>query len=354
LTEIRPFAERLLAWWQHHGRHDLPWQQPRSLYRVWVSEIMLQQTQVATVIPYVERWMTRFPDLATLAGADQDEVLALWSGLGYYARARNLRQAAQRCMDQHGGGLPTDPQQLAALPGIGLSTANAILSQVLDTPLPILDGNVRRVLARHAAIPGWPGQAAVQKALWAEAEKRLPAERGADYSQAVMDLGASLCSARKPDCKACPVQADCRAHLAGTVADFPATKPARAPRELHLCMLLWQRGDAVLLERRPPAGIWGGLWCPPQAETAQELAQRFGLDPASLSALPQISHRLTHRLLHITPLWTQSVGHARGVESDSALAWQPGSAWPQLGLPRPVADMLERLDATRRQGTHCQ
>jgi len=209
------FAERLLAWWEVNGRHDLPWQHPRTPYRVWISEIMLQQTQVATVIPYFDRWMRDFPDVATLAAASLDSVLSHWSGLGYYARARNLHRAALQCVQEHGGRLPAAAEELVALPGIGLSTANAIISQATDQPAAVLDGNVRRVLARHAAVDGWPGRAAVQKRLWTEAEARLPNDRGADYSQAIMDLGATVCMRSKAACELCPVSADCGAPTAG-------------------------------------------------------------------------------------------------------------------------------------------
>ncbi|NNK37435.1 MAG: A/G-specific adenine glycosylase, partial [Xanthomonadales bacterium] len=213
----RPFAERLLVWWDRHGRKHLPWQQPRTPYRVWVSEIMLQQTQVATVIPYFERWMARFPDIESLAEAPLDDVLSHWSGLGYYARARNLHKTARRCRDDHGGELPLETTALSALPGIGESTANAIVSQATDRPAAVLDGNVRRVLARHAAIEGWTGKASVQKALWTEAVDRLPAARGADYTQAVMDLGALVCTRSSPACVDCPVSEDCAALQRGRV-----------------------------------------------------------------------------------------------------------------------------------------
>ncbi|HET6591987.1 MAG TPA: A/G-specific adenine glycosylase, partial [Xanthomonadales bacterium] len=259
------FADRLLAWWDVHGRHDLPWQHPRTPYRVWISEIMLQQTQVGTVIPYFERWMRDFPDLAALAAASLDDVLSHWSGLGYYARARNLHRAAIQCVREHGADLPPGAEALSALPGIGLSTANAIVSLSTDAPKPVLDGNVRRVLARHSAIAGWTGQAAVQKRLWAEAEARLPTDRGADYTQAVMDLGATLCTRSKPGCEQCPVRTDCRGLAAGKVSQLPSAKPATrvSDRTLDMLILRDERGR-VLLEKRPPAGIWGGLWCLPE------------------------------------------------------------------------------------------
>lgn len=350
LDESPPFAARLLAWWDQHGRHDLPWQHPRTPYRVWVSEVMLQQTQVATVIPYFERWMGRFPDLATLAEADPDEVLAHWSGLGYYARARNLHRCARQVVMEHGGELPAEPAALAALPGIGESTANAIVSQAHDVPLPILDGNAKRVLARHAAIEGWPGRSPVLRALWQAADDRVPAERGADYTQAIMDLGATLCTRSKPACARCPVQADCAGRIAGRLASLPGKKPKRAIPVVERFMLLLTDGDGrILLERRPPSGIWGGLWCLPEADGSGRLADRFGLDPADFEHLPQVEHRLTHRQLLITPLALcserQDVSAETCAEGPKLDWFHPGQLH-ELGLPRPVQRILQHDRAT--------
>ncbi len=339
---MAPFSDRLLAWWERHGRHDLPWQHPRTPYRVWVSEIMLQQTQVATVIPYFERWMGRFPNLPSLAAAEPDDVLAHWSGLGYYARARNLHRAAEICMAEHGGHLPASAEGLTALPGIGASTANAIISQAHDTPLPILDGNVRRVLARHAAVEGWPGQRAVHHKLWAEAESRLPAGRGADYTQAIMDLGATVCVRAGPACDDCPVSGDCLALARQQVDRLPSPRPGPKVRERDLFMLIQQRDDgAVLLVRRPPAGIWGGLWSLPDADSLEALADRFGLDARSLSTLPSFGHRLTHRKLTIHPACCPP-GARSGVE-DGHARWCKREEWRALGMPRPVLRLLESL-----------
>ncbi|MGH8446294.1 MAG: A/G-specific adenine glycosylase, partial [Solimonas sp.] len=255
---MKPFAERLLAWFDVHGRHDLPWQHPRTPYRVWLSEIMLQQTQVATVIPYFARFLERFPDLRNLAAAPQDDVLALWAGLGYYARARNLHRCAQALVAEHGGEFPRNIEAVAELPGIGRSTAGAILAQAHGDRHAILDGNVRRVLARHAAIPGWPGQPTVQKQLWREAEARLPHERLADYTQALMDLGASVCTSRNPKCLLCPLAGDCQARIAGTVAQYPGAKPSRERPTREATLLLVEDAQGrLLLERRPPTGLWG-------------------------------------------------------------------------------------------------
>ena len=243
----KPFHRRLLHWFRHHGRHDLPWQSPRDAYRVWVSEIMLQQTQVATVIPYFERFMARFPDLASLASADLDQVLHLWTGLGYYARARNLHRAAGVIVAEHGGRFPTDFEAVLALPGIGRSTAGAILAQACDQRHAILDGNVRRVLARHRAIEGWPGQKAVENTLWALAEELTPAEDVADYTQAIMDLGATVCTRSQPRCAACPLAEDCQARAAGRQADFPGRRPRKALPERHTRMLLLRDAEGQVL-----------------------------------------------------------------------------------------------------------
>jgi len=340
----KPFAERLLAWWDRHGRRDLPWQHPRTPYRVWVSEIMLQQTQVSTVIPYFERWMQRFPDLASLARAPLDDVLALWSGLGYYARARNLHRAAQACAAKHGGKLPDSSAELAALPGIGPSTANAIVSQAQDLPAVVLDGNVRRWLARHSGTEGWPGRTAVQKALWSEAEARLPGRRGADYTQAVMDLGATLCTRRSPACDDCPVAADCQARLLGKIADLPSPKPPAKVRDQQLFLLLMlDEENRVLLEKRPGAGIWGGLWCLPAAESPRELASLTGLETTEMRELERFEHRLSHRRLQIQPLLA-APGRATQVKCTGETGWYDRRGRARLGLPRPVSKLLDRFD----------
>jgi A/G-specific adenine glycosylase len=343
-TQAKPsFADRLLAWWDVHGRQDLPWQHPRTPYRVWISEIMLQQTQVGTVIPYFERWMQAFPDIATLAAAPLDDVLSHWSGLGYYARARNLHQAAIQCTKQHGGDLPRSAEALNALPGIGLSTANAIVSQSTDQPAAVLDGNVRRVLARHAAVAGWTGQARVQKLLWAAAEARLPAVRGADYTQAIMDLGATLCIRSKPACGRCPVSADCRALQAGMVEQLPAPKPASkvSDRTLHM-LIVRDKGGRVLLEKRPPAGIWGGLWCLPEGEQLTDIETRLGIVAVRPAALPALEHRLSHVRMSIRPLLADAVD-SRRVQCPASGGWFARTELQQLGLPKPVTLLLNRL-----------
>jgi len=334
------FAGRLLAWWRENGRHDLPWQIERSPYRVWISEIMLQQTQVRTVTPYFQRFMDRFPDLQALAESDLDDVLSQWTGLGYYARARNLHAAARRAMSDHGGELPARPEQLLDLPGIGRSTANAIIAQAWNHRAPILDGNVKRVLSRHAAIEGWPGRSAVEKMLWQEADLRTPQTHAAAYTQAIMDLGATLCTARAPGCQGCPVRADCLARQADRVADFPGRKPRKArPHRRSLFLILRNQADDVLLIQRPPSGIWGGLWCLPEAgpETAH-------LSEPGRETIPPIVHEFTHFRL------TMEFLHLDAITPESVRDWpegrwvRPGQGAP-MGLPRPIQILLETLEA---------
>lgn len=342
------FALRLLDWFDVHGRHDLPWQHPRDPYRVWLSEVMLQQTQVATVIPYFERFIARFPDINALAQAPVDEVLRHWAGLGYYARARNLHRAAQVLAQQHRGEFPDHFDAVAALPGVGRSTAGAILAQAFDQPLAILDGNVRRVLARHAGIDGWPGLPRVQQQLWTIAQARMPARRCADYTQAVMDLGSLVCRARQPQCAQCPVHADCVAQREQRVAQLPAPRPARErPHREAYALLIVNAQHEVLLERRPPAGIWGGLWCVPMSAPGAAWTPRaaeLGLDDTACEPLPPFDHAFTHFQLHVQPLRFRTAHTAPGVEESSAQAWikldQPHT-WP--GLPSPIRKWLEAL-----------
>jgi A/G-specific adenine glycosylase len=336
------FSAQLLGWWDKHGRKDLPWQHPRSAYRVWIAEIMLQQTQVKTVIPYFERFIGRFPDIQSLAAATTDDVLACWSGLGYYARARNLLKTARICVANHAGQLPEPPEALAALPGIGASTANAIYSQACDKPAVILDGNVKRVLSRHEAIGGWPGKPDIHRQLWLAAEELLPANRGADYSQAIMDLGATLCTRTKPACFRCPISQTCRAYASGRVGEFPARRLALKIGKKSFRMLILTDDDGrVLLERRPPAGIWGGLWSLPADDDGRPIQQRLGLKIESLKPLDALQHQLTHLQMTIQPL----LGHADllpgGVECTQDQRWFDQHEWPALGLPGPVRQLLE-------------
>ncbi len=336
------FSGRLLTWWDLHGRKDLPWQHPRSAYRVWVSEIMLQQTQVKTVIPYFNRFVDRFTDVRSLAAASEDEVLALWSGLGYYARGRNLLKAAKVCLEDHAAELPRTPQALAALPGIGESTANAIYSQAWDKPAVILDGNVKRVLARYFTVEGWPGKTSIHKHLWTAAEQLLPAKRGADYSQAIMDLGATLCTRSKPACEQCPVAEGCKAFKAGTVAQFPARRPPlKISKKSFQMLILINNNGSVLLERRPPAGIWGGLWSLPADDSGLPVQQRLGVENGILKSLPSLQHQLTHIHMTILPLIGHTEPASTSVECTADQRWFGRQEWQALGLPKPVRQLLE-------------
>ncbi|RTQ97567.1 A/G-specific adenine glycosylase [Halomonas nitroreducens] len=339
------FQRRLLDWFEVHGRHDLPWQQDRTPYRVWVSEIMLQQTQVATVIPYFERFMARFPDVQALATASQDEVLHLWTGLGYYARGRNLHKAARTVVAEHDGAFPVDSlEAMAALPGIGPSTAGAIIAQSTGRRAVILDGNVKRVLTRLHAVEGWPGRPAVERRLWALADHYTPDRRLVDFTQAMMDLGATLCSRGRPDCAACPFSDACLAHARGEERRFPESKPRKALPTRHAVMLVLQDDQGrVLLEQRPSSGLWGGLWSLPQFEDEAGLqgwldqhAPRAELD----AAWSPFTHVFSHFRLEITPRPARvtrldAVGEGR--------RWFDPEAPDSIGLAAPVKGLLESL-----------
>ena len=342
-------AKALLPWFEAHGRRDLPWQANPTPYRVWISEVMLQQTRVETVWPYFERFMRRFPDAAALAAAPQDEVMRLWSGLGYYARARNLHRGAQAIMARHSGRLPEALDELTALPGIGRSTAGAILALAHDLPHPILDGNVKRVLARLFLVEESPDTTAGLKKLWALALACTPETRVAEYTQAIMDLGATVCTRANPACDRCPLAGDCAALAAGRTALVPAAR-RRVPRRLrqsHMVLIL-SRGR-VLLERRPPRGIWGGLWVPPEfpdGEAARAfLASRFGVAmPAR--RLPTLRHAFTHFDLDIEP-WVQELPGKAGEVEDTNARWHKLVSLHAIGLPAPVARLLEELSRGR-------
>ncbi|GHE22127.1 A/G-specific adenine glycosylase [Halomonas urumqiensis] len=338
------FQQRLLGWFDKHGRHDLPWQRDRTPYRVWVSEIMLQQTQVTTVIPYFERFMARFPDVGSLASAQQDEVLHLWTGLGYYARGRNLHKAAQVIVDKHGGELPQTLEALAELPGIGRSTAGAIIAQSRGQRAVILDGNVKRSLSRLHAVPGWPGRPAVERTLWALAEHFTPQERLADYTQAMMDFGATLCRRGAPDCPSCPFNDVCVAHARGETRRFPESKPKKAlPTRTTLMLMLCDNRGRVLLEQRPATGLWGGLWSLPQFDDDESL--RAWLDqhaPGSQLDPPQatFTHVFSHFRMEITP---QSARVERLDSVGEARRWYDPAQPDRLGLAAPVKALLTSL-----------
>lgn len=347
----RDFAARLLAWFDRHGRHDLPWQHPRTPYRVWLSEVMLQQTQVATVIPYFQRFVARFPTLPDLAAGSTDEVMAHWAGLGYYARARNLHAAARRCVALHGGELPRGLDPLLSLPGIGRSTAGAILAQAWGEPFPILDGNVKRVLARWHGIDGWPGVPAVEKRLWTVAEAHLaevPAARMADYTQAQMDFGATQCTRSAPACLTCPLGAGCIALREGLVDALPTPRPGkRLPEREALALLLENARGELLLQRRPPVGIWASLWTLPQADSDAQLREWFAGevdgDYDAAEAMPPIVHAFSHYRLHLQPLRLRMVAPRPGVGDNADLRWVGRAELASLGLPAPIRRLLDSL-----------
>ncbi len=341
------FSALVVAWQRQHGRHDLPWQRTRDPYRIWVSEIMLQQTQVATVIPYYQRFMARFPDVLTLASAEEDEVLSHWSGLGYYARARNLHHAARLVASHPDAGFPRDVAGLMALPGVGRSTAAAIAAFAYGHSQAILDGNVRRVLMRVFAVPGHPGNALVQKVLWSLAESLVPARHIEAYTQGLMDIGATLCTQRQPRCGNCPLGSRCQAYQTGTVSRYPAPKPARLVPERATRMLLIRRGEHLLLEKRPRGGIWGGLWSFPEASLEDDpvasLKARWGLEALSRFTLPPLRHAFTHYRLHIHPLLL-SVGRDQGPADGAGLLWLDRADVEHAAVPTPVRKVLKLLD----------
>jgi A/G-specific adenine glycosylase len=346
-------APRLLAWFDVHGRHDLPWQRERTPYTVWVSEVMLQQTQVATVVPFYERFVARFPTVEALAAAPLDGVLQQWSGLGYYARARNLWHAARAVVAQHGGRVPETFEELHALPGIGRSTAGAILAQARGARLPILDGNAKRVLARYHAVEGWPGEREVQDELWELAEQHTPHERVADYTQAIMDLGATLCTRARPACTVCPLAETCAACRAGTQAKYPAPRPKRTRTRRSVTVLVVEDPDGcVLLARRPARGIWGGLYSFPEladGETAAEwCARTLGANVAAERALATIEHGFTHFDLDLEPRWLRLAAAPRVVQDRDDFLWHRPSAAPAVGIPAPVAALFGALTSVAR------
>ena len=344
------FSAALLAWYHRHGRKDLPWTQSRDPYRVWVSEIMLQQTQVATVIPYYERFMARFPDIAALARADLDEVLHLWTGLGYYARARNLKRSAECIVAEHGGKFPRDIEQVCALPGIGRSTAGAILAFAFGQRHAILDGNVKRVLARYHAITAPPG-AALDEALWPLAEKHTSRTRVADYTQAIMDLGATLCRRTRPRCADCPLARGCAAHAQGAPEAYPAPRVRRAKPRKRVVMLMIRDGKGrVLMQQRPPAGIWGGLWgfpeCPVGGDAREFCREQLGLKVSVEPTWPKVPHTFSHFHLSITPQPVRLIGSGGQARENNATVWYNLNTPDARGLAAPIKRLLQQLRGT--------
>ncbi len=338
------FAVRLLDWYQKNGRHDLPWQKNKSLYSTWVSEIMLQQTQVATVIPYFAKFMQRFPDIGTLAQSSQDDVLLHWAGLGYYSRARNLHNAATIIATEYQGKFPEDYETVLALPGIGPSTAGAILAQVLNQHHAILDGNVKRVLARHRAIVGWPGQVKVAKQLWQLAKTYTPVKNVADYTQAIMDLGATICTRSSAKCHECPLNEDCAALETNQVKELPTRKPRKIipVREKRLLIIRDSKGH-YLMEKRPPTGIWGGLWSLPELAMGESVSdavkQNWQLMVNDYSDLPVFRHTFSHFHLDITPCEVSVSLMAQAVSDDERFQWRADLS--KLALAAPVSSIMQ-------------
>ncbi|WP_095500479.1 A/G-specific adenine glycosylase [Paraferrimonas haliotis] len=342
---IESFSTRLINWQLAYGRQQLPWQNTHDAYAVWLSEIMLQQTQVATVIPYYERFLSRFSSIDALANADIDDVLHLWTGLGYYARARNLHKAAKMMQTQHNSQFPDSLEQALELPGVGRSTASSILTFAKGQALPILDGNVKRVLARHAMVDGWTGSTATQKQLWRLSEALTPTSQTGVFNQGLMDLGSMVCKRSKPLCHECPVAIDCQAQLKGLQDKYPVPKPKKQKpvKTCHIAMI--QEKDTVLLLQRPPSGIWGGLWCPPMFETEQELheyAEQYSATKAQ--PLTQFRHTFSHYHLDINA-WlvrVEAQNHSRVMEPQPTL-WYNLQQPQQVGLAAATERLLQAI-----------
>jgi A/G-specific adenine glycosylase len=345
------FNQRVLNWYDQEGRKNLPWQLNITAYRVWVSEIMLQQTQVNTVIPYFNRFMQKFPQVHDLANAKLDEVLHCWTGLGYYARARNLHRSAQRVVEQFGGEFPADITQLSELPGIGRSTAGAIVSLSYDQYAPILDGNVKRVLSRVYAVAGWPGDLSVAKKLWQIAEHYTPQTRCRDYTQAMMDLGALLCTRTKPSCSVCPLQNLCQAYAAGNPQDYPGKKPRKIIPVREKQFLIILHNEKILLENRPQSGIWGGLWSLPECElenSAKEFCEKtFACKINSTQIMPRTRHTFSHFHLDINPVILKVQRWPTEVREEGQYCWVDTTAPIELGLAAPVKQLLDQLHSAR-------
>ena len=340
------FATRVVAWQRVHGRHDLPWQRTRDAYRIWLSEVMLQQTQVAAALPYYERFLARFPDVRSLASAARDDVLALWSGLGYYRRAHHLHEAARAVVERHGGEFPVAVDALAALPGIGRSTAAAIAAFACGTPAAILDGNVKRVLARHRGIEGFPGAPKVERVLWQAAESLLPDTGVEAYTQGLMDLGATICTRANARCLLCPVSEDCIARRDGRVGELPAPRPARTVPQRAVQLLLCECDGTLLLERRPPTGIWAGLWSLPEiavdADPVAAAGARLGVDVTPGNALAPLVHGFTHFTLTMHPRRV-GIAEQRRLSDAEGERWLAPQAALSLALPAPIRRLLRSL-----------
>jgi len=364
-----PFAHAVLTWFDQFGRKHLPWQQNKTLYGVWLSEVMLQQTQVNTVIPYFERFIETFPTVTALADAAQDEVLHLWTGLGYYARARNLHKAAQQIRDEFAGNFPTDFAEVVALSGIGRSTAGAVLSSVLGQPYPILDGNVKRVLSRYFCVEGWAGEKKVENQLWALSAEVTPQDRTADFNQAMMDIGALVCTRSKPKCALCPLSQHCRAHLTDSWIQYPAKKPKKVLPKRESYFLILSHQGKVALEQRPNTGLWGGLYCFPQFDSKAALLthlQQQGIQ--EYQEWTAFRHTFSHFHLDIYPIYAEleanvhdedrsdwkkveeiAAEYKSSVQSAVKYWYDPRDP-DQIGLATPVKNLLLEFQKGKNHG----
>lgn len=373
----KSFSDAILDWYQIYGRKSLPWQKTKTPYQVWLSEIMLQQTQVTTVIPYFERFIERFPDVSSLANAPLDDVLHLWTGLGYYARARNLHLAAQKIMQEHQGQLPHNLAKMMALPGVGRSTAGAILSLSLSQPHPILDGNVKRTLARYFAVEGWPGKKEIEQRLWLFAEQNTPIEKVQQYNQAMMDMGAMICTRHAPKCPHCPIKANCQANALNRQTDFPTKKPKKIRPEKTVNLLILQYKNLIWLEQRPLSGLWGGLWSLPENDVpfkSDFIEQKLGVfyikkikektnDVLTYELYKEFRHTFTHFHLDIMAYRVQlpikpnmqriSLNSSNQHQSDSKIngCWYNLQKPATIGLASPINKLLQQLTKESQQVT---
>jgi A/G-specific adenine glycosylase len=344
------FQKSILAWFKQHGRVHLPWQKNKTPYRVWISEIMLQQTQVTTVIPYFERFMLRFPTIQKLAEASEDEVLHLWTGLGYYSRARNLHKTAKIIKENYRGKFPDEISELEELPGIGRSTAGAIVSIAFQKPAAILDGNVKRVLTRFYAINTWPGEKKTHDLLWNIAEQYSPSKNTAAYTQAMMDLGATICIRGKPLCNQCPLKKHCHARQQGIEKLLPISKPKKNLPIKQSTLLLIQHNKTILLQKRPPTGIWGGLWSLPEMvahvstnKIQTHCKKQFKFNPKKIQLGSIFRHTFSHFHLDILPaLVTIESTPFKTMESEQQI-WYNLRQSQAVGLPAPIKKLLRSL-----------
>lgn len=352
MPRIFSFSTAVLKWFDHSGRKHLPWQKDITPYRVWLSEIMLQQTQVSTVIPYFENFIGKFPDVASLAAASTDDVLALWTGLGYYSRARNLHRTAKIISTEYHCQFPDNIETLMELPGIGRSTAAAIMSIAYNQKAAILDGNVKRVLARFHAVSGWPGDAAVAKNLWQHAEKNTPEKRAGDYTQAMMDIGATICTRSKPRCDTCPLRAKCAAYSQDSISLYPGRKAKKTLPVKAVQMLMIRNPDGeVLLQQRPPAGLWGGLWCLPEIAASDDIAVSCKVlcqqKPGNQEIWPGWRHSFSHYHLDITPVLVDLLETPAEI-AEAGWRWVNPSQRQALGLPAPLVRLFAQLATSQR------